>query len=469
MMDKYQNLPLDHYMNVVISEDKLIAKLQFLHEDANFHCTPAELEEFLKSHGVRYGIHHDILADIAKETRKFVYNQVTVASGVKPKDGEDGYIRYLFNTESGKKPREMEDGKVDFKEVSSLNNAQKGQLLAERVPAHEGVDGRAVTGEPIPAKKGKEARFKLGKNVVIDQDQLCLYAAIDGLVTMTEKDKVNVFPVYEVNGDVDYSIGNIDFVGNVVVRGSVLTGFRVRAAGDIRIIGGVEGAEVYADGSIEITAGIVGLNKGLVKAKKTVKASFIQDGNVEAGEDVIVTQSIMHSNIRAGRNVSCQGTKGLIVGGIVQAGEEIRARVIGNTSSTVTVLEVGVLPELRNELNQLRSKLRESAENADKTDKALHLLDQLAFAGQLSPDKAALRTRLTTTKKQIHEEIEEMRDRILEIEKSLEDTSAARVVVLHVIYSGCKVVIGRYTRFVKDTMQRITFQMVDGEIGLLSV
>ena len=46
-----------------------------------------------------------------------------------------------------------------------------------------------------------------------------MYAAIDGLVTKTDKDKLNVFPVYEVNGDVDYNIGNIDFVGTVVIRG----------------------------------------------------------------------------------------------------------------------------------------------------------------------------------------------------------------------------------------------------------
>src|SRR5690606_32795771 len=115
---------------------------------------------------------------------------------------------------------EREDGKVDFKEVTNLNNIKKGQLIAERVPAGTGTDGRAVTGDPIPAKKGKEARLKAGKNVVVDQEQMKIYAAIDGLVTITERDKINVFPVYEVNGDVDYAIGNIDFVGNVVIRGN---------------------------------------------------------------------------------------------------------------------------------------------------------------------------------------------------------------------------------------------------------
>jgi hypothetical protein len=467
-MNQQARMPLDFYMNVLISDDRMTAKLQILHEDAEFSCTVDELEMFLRQNGVRFGIHMETLAQIARESRKFIFNQVTVASGLPPVDGEDGSIRYLFEQKNEKRPLELEGGRVDFKEVANLNNVKKGQLIAERIPATSGQDGRTVTGEPVSARKGREARLKPGKNVVIDAEQMKLYAAIDGLVTFTERDKINVFPVYEVNGDVDYSTGNIDFVGNVVIRGNVLSGFRVRAVGDIRIIGGVEAAEVISDGSIEITAGIMGTGKGLVKAAKNVKCSFIQEGNVEAGENITVTQSIMHSNIRAGKSVECMGAKGLIVGGLIQAGEQIRARIIGNSTSTATVLEVGVLPELRNEMALLRTRLRDVSGNADKTGKALRLLDQMAASGQLTPDKAAIRSRLTMTQTQLNQEMSDIRERILEIEKSLEDTSNARVEVTNTIFSGCKIVIGRYTRFVKDTTSRVTFRMLDGEIAMIS-
>src|SRR5690606_11485656 len=111
--------------------------------------------------------------------------------------------------------------------------------------------------------------------------------------------KINVFPVYEVNGDVDYKVGNIDFNGTVVVRGSVLPGFRIRSNGDIRIIGTVEGAFLEAGGSIEVTEGVVGQNKGKLYAGRNVKCSFVQDAMITAGEDVLVAQSIMHSHIKA--------------------------------------------------------------------------------------------------------------------------------------------------------------------------
>jgi len=289
---------------------------------------------------------------------------------------------------------------------------------------------------------------------------------MDGMVVKTDRDKINVFPIYEVNGDVDYNIGNIDFIGTVVIRGNVLPGFKIRASGDIRVTGGVEAAELEAEGSIEINAGIVGQNKALVKAGHNLKSSFIQDAVVEAGNELTVSQSIMHSTIRAGKAVNCVGAKGLIVGGTIQAGERVTARTIGNSMSTATVIEVGVLPELRNELIQLRGQLKVLMENLDKTEKALTLLDQLAAAGQLGPDRVAMRIKLNHTKKQSLEEQNVIKDRILEIEKSLEDSEKSKVEVISTIYGGAKIVIGRYTKFIKDASNRMTFRLIEGDISM---
>ncbi len=61
----------------------------------------------------------------------------------------------------------------------------------------------------------------------------------------------------------------------------------------------------------------------------------------------------------------------------------------------------------------LRNQLKVYMENMEKTDKALTLLDQLAAAGQLSPDKVAMRIKLNNTKKQALEEQNTIKERIL--------------------------------------------------------
>ncbi|GGG12196.1 DUF342 domain-containing protein [Paenibacillus abyssi] len=456
---------LEAYIGIDISQDKLNASLFFLRAEDSFTTTTAELEQWIASNGIVFGIDIAVLDQIAKNPKPFFYNKTVIAKGQSPQDGSNGSIKYIYDMDDHQlKPAELEDGKVDLKEVIQLRNVRRGQLIAEKIPAEAARHGNAVTGEVLFGKDGKEARFKVGKNVVVGPDETSLYAAIDGMITKTDRDKINVFPVYEVNGDVDYNTGNIDFVGTVVVRGNVLTGFRIKASGDIRIIGGVEGAELESEGSIEITGGILAGHKGHILAGKNIKSSFIQEGNVFAAEDIIVSQSIMHSNVRAGHNVLCAGAKGLLVGGTVQAGEKVSARTIGNTMSTATTIEVGVKPELRAQLNELRSHLKTLTENLDKTEKALVLLDQLAAAGQLSSDKLAMRIKLTATKRQAADEQTSVKEQIFAIERTLDDTDRARVDAVNTVYGGTKIVIGRYTRFVKETVQRVSFRYSEGDI-----
>lgn len=460
---------LEDYVVVTISEDKLYGYIQFAKFEPAFQCTVEQLETLLHSNNVHFGIQTRVLQEIASNPQAFARGETMIAHGKAPEDGEDGSVRLLVRTgKQDHKPIEQEDGTVDLKEVKQLDNVRKGQMIAQRIPPTDGIPGISVTGEPIKSKRGRDAKFKIGKNVVVDPEERAMYSAIDGLISLTGRDKLNVFPVYEVNGDVDYTTGNIDFVGTIVIWGNVLSGFRVKASGDVRVYGGVEGAQIEADGCVEINGGIIAGNKGCVKAGTHVKCSFIQEGNVNAATDVMVTQSIMHSTVRAGTQVICQGTKGLIVGGVIQAGDRVIARTIGNSMSTATTIEVGVRPELRNELAELRQKFKTSLENLEKTKKALCILDQLASAGQLSSDKAALRSKLTSTKKQAEEQQSDMRDRMFEIEKVLEETASASVDVFNVIYGGAKIVIGHNARYVKDAAKRVSFRMLDGNITMSS-
>ena len=463
-----ENLQLESYLSIQISADKLAAFLTFIRISDEFECKADELGRFVRSKGVVHGLLTEVLNQIAANPLAYYKEQTLVAQGESPVPGKDGFIKPVYDMGSGNSaPAELEDGKVDFKEVVQLKNVKRGQLIAERFDPQPGPFGKTVTGEEIPAKLGKHVRFKVGKNVVLNDGQTAMYSAIDGLISLTEKEKINVFPVYEVNGDVDYSVGNIDFVGTVVIRGNVLSGFRIKASGDIRVIGGVEGAEIESEGSVEITGGILGSNKGFVKAGRNVRSTFIQEGNVIAGEEVLVSQSIMHSHVRAGKNVICSGAKGLIVGGLVQAGDFVSARTVGNSMSTSTTIEVGVKPEYRIEMLELRTRLRHNMESLDKTNKALAILDQLAATGQLSPEKLALRIKLTATKRQTLLENDHTKERILDIEKSLEDTDRSKIDVSNIVYGGTKIVIGRYTKFVKDSSQRVSFRYSEGDIVLL--
>jgi len=456
-----------HAVAVTISEDKLKAYMSYLSSEIGEPFTVEQLHDVLRVHGVKYGVLEQELLKFIADPRQYTIRPLLIAQGAAPQPGKDGYIHFLYQpVDESPKPQLLDNGKVDFREINRISNVKKGQVIAERIPAQEGQPGITVTGDPLPAPNVREANWKLGKNVVLDDEKVRMYAVIDGMVTFTDRDKVNVFPVFEVNGDVDYRTGNIDFVGNVVVRGNVMNGFVVKAEGDIRITGSVEGAEVAASGSIDILEGIVGHGKGFVKAGKSVKCSFILDGNVEAGEDVIVGQSIMHSTVRASKSVICAGAKGLIVGGIVQAGESIVARTVGNMTHTPTTLEVGVLPNERNELSELNKQLKAIKDNLVKTDSALKILEPLAKANQLTPDRREMFDKFRLTKQQLQVNEAEIIERIEELERIFETVDQAKVEIKGSIFGGSRIVIGRFTRFIKDTQNQVVFRFENGEITM---
>jgi uncharacterized protein (DUF342 family) len=450
---------------IQISKDQLTAYLLYKPSSDVNDITEEQLQTFLKKNGVSYGLHHEHISLFIEDPSQYIGQQLLIAEGQAPIIGQDSSIEMIYQQKSSRRPKENEDGSVDFYSITEISNVEKGQLLAKKIPPTEGIDGTTVTNEVIKAKDGRDFKIKAGKNVVVDEVSQAVYSLISGQVSVTEDEKINVFPIYEVNGDLDFEIGNIDFVGNVVIRGSVPNGFKVKAKGDIRITGGVEGAELEADGSIHIQSGITAQHKGLIQAGKDVNTSFVVNGRVHAQGNVIVSQSIMHSEIIAGESIECGGAKGLIVGGVLQAGKSLKCRTIGNSMTTTTTIEVGSNPKLSNRKKAIQAELKDLVGTLTKTEQALQVLDQLTRQlGQLPSDKKELQIKLTNTKLQLDKKIKELKLENQEIEKELQDETNSAVEIAGIIYPGTRLVFGKYIKYIKDNQQRIKYCIEDSEI-----
>jgi uncharacterized protein (DUF342 family) len=451
-----------------VSKDEMAAFIQFKNFEKLHELTRERLMEIIQNKGIKFGIIEESIQIFMSDPLAYAQTPLLIAKGQTPSSGLDGSIVPIFDlNDTKRRPLELNDGRVDYRELNRINNVIEGQMIAERKFATKGTPGTTVTGELVPCKDGREAHFKLGKNVTMDPNNQYLYAAIQGLVALTDNGKINVFPVYEVNGDLDYRIGNIDFIGNVVIRGNVLPGFKIKAAGDIRITGNVESAEIEAGGSIDIAGGIIGAMKGFIKAGIDAKSAFMQEANVTAGHNVIVNRSILHCKVRAGHRVICEGPNGLIVGGVVQAGELIESRTIGNSMSIPTTLEVGAPPSLRLELKELYEKLDLLIKTMEKTDKALVYLNQMALTGSLEKGKEELRSNLVITKNTTMNDIAALQERIVEIETFLNAAINARIQVSGTIHSGIKIVIGSYTFQINHNNKRVTLFFHNGELKII--
>src|SRR5699024_7083456 len=106
---------------------------------------------------------------------------------------------------------------------------------------------------------------------------------------------IEVHEVYQVDETLSMKTGNLDFVGSIVIRSDVPTGYIVRAGGDIKVFGIVEAAEVHAGGSLFISEGLAGLQKGTITAGGDIHIGYINQGKAEAGDSIYVENSILHS------------------------------------------------------------------------------------------------------------------------------------------------------------------------------
>jgi len=458
---------VDGRAEVTVSRDKMQAELTvFPPSSGGRWVTFEEAIRLLREHGVIVGIDEGaVRRAIALESPRA---PIVVARGESPVNGENGRIEYGFAVDrAAGRPIEMENGRVDFHNLSIVESVVTGQVLATRVPPTEGEPGRTVTGETIKPKPGRPVSILAGVNTELVENGAKLVATADGQAVLAANGRLNVYPVYEIKGDVDFSTGNIDFIGSVVVRGNVAHGFTIKAGNDVTIDGHVDSATIEAGRNIVIKGGVQGRGKGRITAGGTVTVKFIESAEVTAGGDVQVGEAIMHSTVSARRRVIVDGKKGLIVGGAVKALEEVSGKVIGSTFATATDVEVGVDPILYQELVAVGNALRETETDLIRTQQAIKLLKEMQEKGELPKDKRALLLKLTRNQFQLTGRREDLTNRKADLEKALEQRHRGRVRALETVYPGVRVTIGHSTMLVTDPILRCCLYLAEhGEIAI---
>ena len=314
-----------------------------------------DLKRFLKDCEIVFGILEEEVENVFQQEK---YEQrLLIARGRKVVHGKDGKIKYFFSTEV--KHKIDEEGKADYKEIDLIKNVKKGDKLAAILPPVKGEEGCTIYGRKIPPKEGAIPPLPTGQNVQPDpKNPDVLLTEIDGHVRLKGR-QVTVTPLFTVKKDIDFSTGNIDFIGSVIVKGDVKSGFKIKAKNDVQVNGVVEDAFIESGGSVLLKRGFIGKDDGKIIAQEEVRALFCENENITCEGDIYIKDYVMNSNIQAGGNLVVKGKAGLIVGGEIYAAKGIEAKVIGNENHAPTNLFVGVDEKIKNEMQLLNDNLAE--------------------------------------------------------------------------------------------------------------
>lgn len=424
-----------------------------------------EIISLMKNNGVIFGIKEEIIESFIDYPQ---YNtQVLVAEGKKPVDGEDARIVYNFATSHSHIALKEKNGRVDFKEQNLIENVEAGQLLARKVILQQGEPGSTVTGRSLSANPGKDIEMELGKNVKLSDDGLTIIAVINGQVLLISG-KINVEPVYTVEGDVNMHTGNILFLGTVVVKGSVESGFTVKAAGNIEVMGSVGKSILDAEGDIIVHQGIMGKNEGRVKAGINVVAKFIEHARIEAEENVVVSDGIIHSLVDANERILCQGKRASIVGGKLRAGEEINAKVLGSVAGTETIFEVGFDPKSKERLMELFKTKEDIESELQEVELNINTITNLQkVQRKISEEKAKSLEELNNKRAEMLSELEEINKEVNSINEYLAGLKVkGKVSASDKVFPGVKIFIKNEHLIVRNEFKKVTFILQGKEVRM---
>lgn len=406
-----------------------------------------EIETDLVHMKVIYGIKKKNIQIMTKE--KLYLETIILAKGTLPVEGKDAEIVYHFSLEHRTKPKINEDGSVDFHHLDMISSVKANDVVAEIIPEDKGTPGMNIYGVALPPKKVSRKIFRHGRNLEVSEDGKQLISLVTGHITL-EGDKVFVSTEYEVPADVNNSTGDIDFDGDVIVKGNVISGFKINASGKILVKGVVEGAELVAGGDIILERGILGMNKGLLVAGGNIASTFIENAKVRAGGD-IDTNAILHSDVTARGMIEVHGKKGYVIGGQVRAGSKIVSKIIGSEMGANTIVSVGTDPDLISSINVLKNKIVQYRQDKDKLMQVVtRLKKKLSIDGKLTKDQYDILAKTIKELKRIEDEMEDARTEYRNLSEMVCEDTEARIQIMGSIYPGTKLEIGDAQLFIKD-------------------
>lgn len=293
------------------------------------------IRELLSSADVNTGLLEDVINSFGEG--RVLADICEVAQGIAPVPPSDTTVTHHFETAAHVAPVERDDGTIDYHAAAMQRFVEADALLATVTPGALGTPGTDVYGKAIGVPAMREIAIEkiAGEHTVVRDLQI--FAEIAGRPMLNAQDVITILPIFEVRGDLDYGVGNIEFPGDVVILGDVKAGFAITAGGAVIVRGLVEGATITAGGDLTV-AGTVGEHRTVFEVGGNLIARYLHTTEATVQGTAQITGEIVNCTITAERVTT--GSQGRIVGGSITAHSEIDTGSLGARQGAATYITV---------------------------------------------------------------------------------------------------------------------------------
>jgi hypothetical protein len=288
--------------------------------------------------------------------------------------GVDASIEWLLDESDDEKDQEAEEAAdhddpsqetetaICHYQRSNFLVVKAGDVLAKLHPEVPGTEGKDVCGKIIATRTAKPLDFKYDETLAVDASNH-LIAQIDG-VLMKDRTSARISDTLEIDENVDFNTGNVDFPGHVIVKRSVKDCFTVQARYNIETRGLVEAATLIAGRDLCVKGGFAGREQGRAEVQGDVSGKYLDAVVSHIGGDLCIDREVINCDTTVLGNIACP--RGSIIGGVTRVSGRVELAELGATANPMTDLHVGVLPLLDPLIESLSAFVAARIEERDK-------------------------------------------------------------------------------------------------------
>jgi uncharacterized protein (DUF342 family) len=435
-------IPIDAKLDLEVSEDKMEAYV-LIHPPKNGGrmIGISDVYTLLETNSVKFGMMDKAIEEMVQKSKYLI--KILVAKGKAPISSTRGYIKIYFD--SSNKPELLQDerGKIDYKNIHIIRSVKTGQLLAQKVPPHSGENGKDIYGNDILFEIADDGHWKIGENCELSSDETRLYSKISGRPVQDRDGTIRVDEIVVLQ-NVDYSTGNIDFPGTIIVEGTVADDFTLKTRGSIIIKNSVGRVFLYAEKDIVLSGGVMGKNGGRIEAGNDIYAKFVEQGNLKAGKGIIIEEASMHSELIARDFITVMGGRGELIGGDAIAGNYICVSKLGAVVETRTNIVVGLPPVILDELKKMREEVYAKEETLFKVRQTIQKTNEsYAQKKELSFEEREILKKLIEVEKKYTNLLSNLRSQYDAILANYDSSEAAYIQVEKFIFPRVSINFGK--------------------------
>lgn len=308
---------------------------------------------------------------------------IEIARLQQPAHGTDGSIRWTVDEKADDPPAQSgnaEDAPVSFYDRCAFVMVRAGDLVGKITPATLGQDGRDVTGATIPARSGKDPALQFDETLMKRADG-SLIAQQDG-VLYREKGKAQIRKYIEIREYVDFSTGNIDFDGDVMIGRGVRDCFVVKATGNIEVRGLIEAATIETGKDLIAAGGFAGRERGNALIAGCLRGKYLDNVHGRVKQDLCIDREVINCELLIDGNVT--SPRGSIIGGKVSPTGTVEIASLGSPAAVLTELVIGSVPALEPFAQKLEQIVFALTADKDKLTNEQDTVNKLTAKGRMT-------------------------------------------------------------------------------------